>query len=139
MSEPHLAAGVTASGEYIPAGEAQGQHAAFTADQVAAAFNVAIDRVHRAMAGEFNLGPDGGVDSRQAQHLAEVILGDEELAEREAALMQLGAFTPRADQDWGLGETAAGEESDRFAASADVLEDERASRHGSYDPSQPAG
>ena len=139
MSEPRVAAGLTASGEYTPAGEAQGQHATFTADQVAAAFNVAIDRVHRAIAGEFNLGPDGRADSRQAQHLVEGILGDEALAEREAALMQLGAFTPRADEDWGLGDTAPGEESDRFAASADTLEDERASPRGSYDESQPAG
>jgi hypothetical protein len=139
VSESRLVAGNVAPGEYVPAGEGQGLGAAFTADQVAAAFGVAIDRVHRAMAGEFNLGADGRVDSRQAQHLAEVILGDEELAEREAALMRLGAYTPRADQDWGLGETAPGEESDRYAASADTLEDERASRRGSYDSSQPAG
>ena len=139
MSEPRVGAGITAPGEYTPAGEGQGLDATFAAEQVAAAFNVAIDRVHRAIAGEFNLGPDGRVDSRQAQHLAEVILGDEELAEREAALMRLGAFTPRADEDWGLGDTAPGEESDRFAASADTLEDERASPRGSYDESQPAG
>lgn len=139
MSEPSIAAGLAAPGEYAPAGEAQGLGATFTADQVAAGFAVAVDRVHRAIAGEFNLGPDGRVDSKQAQHLAEVILGDEELAEREAALMRLGAFTPRADQDWGLGETAPGEESDRFAAAADTLEDERASPRGSYDQSQPAG
>ncbi len=53
--------------------------------------------------------------------------------------MQLGAFTPRSDQDWGLGETAPGEESDRFAATADTPEDERASPRGSRDSSQPAG
>ena len=139
MSESRLVAGNMAPGEYVPAGEAQGLGESFGADQVAAGFNVAIDRVHRAMAGEFNLGSDGRVDSRQAQHLAEVILGDEELAEREAALMRLGAYTPRADQDWGLGETAPGEESDRYAASADTLEDERASRRGSFDSSQPSG
>ena len=139
MSDRRPNAGLTASGEYAPAGEAQGQNATFTADQVAAAFNVAVDRVHRAMAGEFNLDPTARVDSRQAQHFAEVILGDEELAEREAALMRLGAFTPRADQNWGMGETAPGEESDRFAAAPDVLEDERASPRGSYDQSQPTG
>ncbi len=139
MSEPRAGAGLTAPGEYTPAGEGQGLGATFTADQVAAAFAVAIDRVHRAIAGEFNLGPDGRVDSKQAQHLAEVILGDEELAEREAALMRLGAFTPRADQNWGMGETAPGEESDRYAATADTIEDERASPRGSYDESQRAG
>ena len=139
MTESRIAAGKVGPGEYAPAGEAQGLGADFGAEQVAAAFEVAIDRVHRAMAGEFNLGADGRVDSRQAQHLAEVILGDEELAEREAALMKLGAFTPRADQNWGMGETAPGEESDRYAASADVIEDERASRRGSYDESQRAG
>jgi hypothetical protein len=139
VSESRIVAGNMAPGEYVPAGEAQGLGESFSADQVAAGFDVAIDRVHRAMAGEFNLGADGRVDSRQAQHLAEVILGDEELAEREAALMQLGAFTPRSDQDWGLGETAPGEESDRFAATADTVEDERASPRGSYDESQPAG
>ena len=139
MSETRIKAGLAAPGEYIPAGEAQGQGASFTAEQVASAFDVAIDRVHRAMAGEFNLDAGGRVDSRQAQHLAEVILGDQSLDVRSAALMQLGAFTPRADQDWGLGETAPGEESDRFAASADVLEDERASRQASHDPSQPTG
>jgi hypothetical protein len=139
MTEPRIKAGQIAPGEYAPAGEAQGQGVTFTADQVAVAFNVAVDRVQRAMAGEFNLQADGRVDSRQAQELAEVILGDEDLAEREAALMQLGAFTPRPDQDWGLGETAPGEESDRYAATADVIEDERASRGGSHDESQPTG
>lgn len=139
MTEPRIKAGQIAPGEYVPAGEAQGLGMTFTADQVAVAFKVAVDRVQRAMAGEFNLQADGRVDSRQAQELAEVILGDEDLAEREAALMQLGAFTPRPDQDWGLGETAPGEESDRYAASADVIEDERASRSGSHDESQPTG
>ncbi len=59
MSEQRVGAGLTAPGEYTPAGEAQGLGATFTADQVAGAFNVAIDRVHRAIAGEFNLGQDG--------------------------------------------------------------------------------
>ena len=125
--------------EYAPAGEAQGQGARFTAPQVAGAFNVDVERVHRALAGEFNLGTDAGVDSRQAQHLAEVLLGDLPLDQQEAALMQLGAFTPRPDQVWGMGETAPGEESDRFAASADVLEDEVASKRSSNDPAYPTG
>jgi len=128
-----------ASGDYVPAGEDQGLASRFGAEQVAAAFGVAIDRVHRAMAGEFNLGPTGRVDSKQAQHLAEVILGDEELAKRQAALMRLGAYTPRADDDWGIGDEPPGMESDRYAASANAPEDVRASRHGSHDPSQPTG
>ena len=125
--------------EYAPAGEAQGQGARFTAPQVADAFGVAVERVHRALAGEFGLGPDAAADSRQAQRLAEVLLGDLPLDRQQAALMRLGAFTPRPDHDWGMGETAPGEESDRFAASADVLEDERASERSSHDPAYPTG
>jgi len=125
--------------EYAPAGEAQGQEARFTADQVAGAFEVEAERVPRALAGEFNLGTDALVDSRQAQQLAEVLLGDLPLDQQEAALMKLGAFTPRPDQVWGMGETAPGEESDRFAASADVLEDEVASERSSNDPAYPTG
>ena len=101
-------------GEYTPAGEAQGQDATFTADQVAGAFEVARDRVLRAFDGEFGMGPDGRVDSRQAQHLAEVIIGDLPQDRQMAALMQLGAFTPRTDQDYGRGEAAPVEESDKL-------------------------
>ncbi len=126
-------------GDYIAAGEGQGLHAHFAADQVASAFGVDLARVHRAMAGEFGLEPNARVDSRQAQQLAEVLLGDQPLDVREAATMRLGAFTPRPDEAWGLGDTAPGEESDRFAASADVLEDERASRRSSHDPAQRTG
>ena len=108
-------AGLVAPGEYAPAGEAQGEATRFSAEQIASGFEVEIDRVHRAMSGEFGLGTDGRVDSRQAQHLSEVILGDQPLAEQEAALMRLGAFTPRPDHDWGLGETPPGEESDKLA------------------------
>ena len=125
--------------DYIPAGEGQGQSATFTAEQIAAGFEIAVERVHRALAGEFQLGADARVDSRQAQQLAEVLLGDEELAEREAALMRLGAFTPRPDEDWGIGDRPPGEESDRYAASADQPADVRASRAASHDPSQPTG
>jgi hypothetical protein len=53
--------------------------------------------------------------------------------------MQLGAFTPRADDDWGLGRTAPGEESDRFAATADEPDDDRPSPRSSHDPAQPTG
>ena len=71
--------------------------------------------------------------------MAEVIIGDQSLPEQEAALMQLGAYTPRADDTWGVGDEAPGEESDRYAASADRPEDELASRRGSHDESQPSG
>ena len=114
MNDRHINAGLVAPGEYAPAGEAQGEDARFSAEQIARGFEVEIDRVHRAMSGEFSLGADGRVDSRQAQHLAEVILGDQPLAEQEAALMRLGAFTPRPDHDWGIGETPPGEESDKL-------------------------
>src|SRR5918999_5784020 len=127
------------SGERAPAGEDQGIGRRFFADQVAAAFDVSVDRVERAMAGEFGLDAGGTVDSKQAQHLAEVILGDLPMGEREAGLMRLGAFTPRTDDAWGLGDTAAGEESDRLAARADTPDDELASKRSSHDPSYPSG
>ena len=111
MSEKPIAAGMVAPGEYAPAGEAQGIGERFTASEVAAAFGVAVDRVHRAMAGEFALEAAARVDSRQAQQLAEVLLGDQPLAEQEAALMKLGAFTPRPDDAWGIGEKPPDEQS----------------------------
>jgi len=114
-------AGMVGPGEYAPAGEAEGEQATFTAEQVAEAFAVAIDRVQRAMAGEFGLDADGRVDSRHAQHLAEVILGDQPQAEQMAALIGLGAYTPRPDHDWGIGEAAPGEESDRVAGDDDHM------------------
>ena len=114
MQESRINAGLEAPGEYAPAGEAQGEHARFSAEQIARGFEVAIDRVQRAMAGEFGLEVDGRVDSRKAQHLAEVILGDQPLAEQEAVLMRVGAFTPRPDHGWGIGETPPGEESDKL-------------------------
>jgi len=109
-----LEAGQSETGEYIPAGEAQGVNSRFTADQVAGAFEVAVDRVHNAFQGEYNLGPDGSVDSRQAQELAEMIIGDLPLDRQEAALMKLGAFTPRRDEDWGRGQNNSDEESDKL-------------------------
>jgi hypothetical protein len=66
--------------------------------------------------------------------LAEVLLPDEPLDRREAALMRLGAFTPRRDADWGLGDAPPGEESDRLAARADTAPAERASPRSSHDP-----
>ena len=121
MRESEIAAGMMAPGEFAPAGEAQGTAATFPADQVAQAFGVAIERVRRALAGEFGLGPEARVDSRQAQHLAQVLLGDLPQADQEAALMRLGAFTPRPDHEWGIGEAAPDEESDRVAGDDDHL------------------
>lgn len=118
--EEHVDAGLTGPGEYRPAGEAQGEEATFSAADIAEAFDVAVERVHHAFAGEFDLAPDDRVDSRQAQGLAEVILGDQPLDRQQAALMKLGAFTPRTDHDWGAGETAPGEESDRIRPTPDV-------------------
>jgi len=98
---------------YIEAGEGEDRSARFSLDQIAAAFAVDAERVRRAMEGEFGLGPDGRVDSKMAQHLAEVMLGDLPLDRREAALMSLGAFTPRSDAAWGPGSGPPAEESDR--------------------------
>lgn len=109
-----LEAGFTGPGEYAPAGENQGIDSTFTADQVAHAFDVDVERVYHAMKGEFDLDSDARVDSRQAQQLAEALLTDRSEDLRQAALMNLGAFTPRTDHDWGSGETAPGEESDRL-------------------------
>jgi hypothetical protein len=115
-------------------GEANSPSSTFSAEDVAAAFEVKLDRVERAMCGEFGLEPTTQVTSHQAQALAEVILADRPLAGRQAALMQLGAFTPRSDVEWGFGDTQPGEESDRLAASADKPDDERASKRSSFDP-----
>ncbi|MGI8405746.1 MAG: hypothetical protein ACR2OE_13455 [Thermomicrobiales bacterium] len=115
----------TNPGEYRPAGENQGINATFTSDQVAAAFEVAPERVLAAFQGEFKLGANARVDSSQAQQLAEVILGDKPLDEREAALIRLGAYTPRADHDVGLGEKSPADESDRLKRTANTADGER--------------
>ncbi|CAA9543829.1 MAG: hypothetical protein AVDCRST_MAG49-1235 [uncultured Thermomicrobiales bacterium] len=121
--------------ETVRAGEDQGFGARFGAAAIAAGFGVEEQRVHNALQGEFGLGPDGTVDSKQAQQLAEALLGDQPLAAQEAALMQLGAFTPRRDDDWGMGDTAPGEESDRLSSSPDHPEDVTPSVRSSHDPS----
>ncbi|HET7093051.1 MAG TPA: hypothetical protein VFI22_06230 [Thermomicrobiales bacterium] len=131
-------AGFVGPGEYAPAGELQGEHARFSPDQIAAAFKVERAAVERAMLDEFGPHALQGVTSREAQRLAEALLPDKPMDEREAALMTLGAFTPRRDAEWGLGDTAPGQESDRYAADPDEPPDELASRTGSYDPSQPS-
>lgn len=98
---------------YIEAGEDAAGSARFSLDQIASAFGVDPNRVRRAMEGEFGAGPEAQVDSKMAQHLAEVILGDLPLDRREAALMELGAFVPRSDAAWGPGSGPPEEESDR--------------------------
>jgi hypothetical protein len=137
MTRPNVEAEVVGPGEYAPAGEAAGEGSTFTRSEVARAFDVEAERVSRAFAGEFGVGDNARIDSRQAQQLSEVILTDLPMDEREAALMRLGAFTPRADHDWGIGDTAPGEESDRLAADASVPPDELAARDASHDASQP--
>jgi hypothetical protein len=113
MNEPVIDAGIAEPGEYAPSGEAQGTAQTFGRDELAAAFGVAPERVAAAMWGEFGLAADARVTSVQAQDLAEALLTDEPLDVREAALMTLGAFTPRPDHSWGVGEAAPGEESDK--------------------------
>lgn len=88
----------------LPAGEDQGVGLRFSAADLAEAFGVTTDRVERAMAGELGRLPADQVDSRQAQRLAEALLADAPLAEREAALIRLGAFTPRPDVMDGIGD-----------------------------------
>lgn len=117
-----------------PVGEEQGEGARFTVDEIASAFKVAVDRIERAVAGEFGASRDDRFDSQAVQHLAEVVLGDQPIDQRQAALMTLGAFTPRTDADYGLGDARPDEESDRQAARADVPATERASNRSSHDP-----
>jgi hypothetical protein len=100
-------------GEYAPAGEVSGVGATFSLEEIASAFALEPDRVHRAMTGEFG-SADLRVDSKQAQHLAEVLLGDLPQDRQLAALMTLGAYTPRPDHDIGLGEKDQAEESDKL-------------------------
>lgn len=107
--------------QYVPVGEDQSVDATFSPRHVADAFGVEIERVKRAFEGEFGLGPDDLIISRQAQHLAEVILGDQPQAEQEEALMRLGAFTPRYDAaDATVEEKQPGELSDRLRPTEEV-------------------
>ncbi len=110
-------------GEYTPAGEAVEPGRTFSVAEIATAFDVTPVRVEQAIAGEF--GSAITLDDRAVQHLAEALLVDKPLAEREAALMELGAFTPRADHDTGLGEKDPAEESDRLVRNADRGDGER--------------
>jgi hypothetical protein len=103
------------TGEYAPAGEESGVDATFALDDIANAFDVTAERVRRAMTGEFG-SADIRVGSKQAQHLAEVLLGDLPQDEHLAALMRLGAYTPRPDHDTGLGEKDPADESDKLVS-----------------------
>lgn len=108
------------TGEYTPAGENQGTDRTFTSREVAEAFGVEEQRVVNAFQGEYNLGADGRISSAQAQELAEIFLGDQPLDQQEAALMQLGAYTPRADDvEASATPKAPGEESDKLRPSQD--------------------
>lgn len=130
-----LAQGVEATDEGRPAaGETQGLGETFDSAQVAAAFGVAEERVHNAMAGEFDMAPDGRVDSKQAQLLSEVLLGDLPMDQQTAALMKLGAFTPRRDDDWGFGDKAPGEQGERLSDETGTIDGEGVSPRSSYDP-----
>ena len=111
-------------GEYAPEGEESGVGATFSADAVATAFGVELERVHRAMQGEFG-NADAPVDSKKAQLLAEVLLGDQPQDQQMAALMNLGAYTPRPDHTDGLGEKNPAEESDRLVRNANDDDGER--------------
>jgi hypothetical protein len=109
--------------EYAPAGEAADLDRTFQVAEIAEAFGVEQARVERAVEGEFGAGAT--IDSRAVQHLAEVLLVDQPLAEREAAMMVLGAFTPRPDHQDGLGENDPENESDRLVRNADRGDEER--------------
>jgi len=109
-------------GEYTPAGEDQGRYRKFTSQQVADAFGVEIERVRNAFKGEFGLGDEGKINSQQAQDLAEIFLGDLPLDGQQAALMKLGAFTPRSDDTEATATPKApGEQSDKLRSSQDSV------------------
>lgn len=113
----------TRAGEYTPAGEDQGKYRKFTASEVAKAFDVEESRVVKAFEGEFGIGPDGRIDSRQAQELAEIFLGDLPLDGQQAALMTLGAFTPRSDDTEATATPKApGEQSDKLRKSQESVQ-----------------
>lgn len=113
---------LTPHGAYVPAGEDQGQDRLFSAEQVAEAFDVDASRVHAAIEGEFGGEACTEVTSKQAQHLAEIFLGDRPLEGQEAALMTLGAYTPRRDYMEATAEPKPpGEQSDKLRDSQDSV------------------
>lgn len=110
-------------GEYAPTGEQGGTNSTFRAEDIASAFGIERDRVKQAISGEFGSG-DTAIDSRQAQHLADALLGDRPQDDRMAALIKLGAYTPRPDHVEGLGEKDPAEESDKLKGRDNNVEDE---------------
>jgi hypothetical protein len=111
-------------GEYAPAGEGRGVDATFRLEEIASAFEVEPARVQRAMTGEFG-SDDMLANSKQAQHLAEVLLGDLPQDRQLAALITLGAYTPRPDHVEGLGEKDPADESDKLEGHINEVEHER--------------
>ena len=105
-------------GGYAPFGEERGIGDTFDLEQIARAFEVSPERDQRAMLGEFGSDTER-VDSKGAQHLAEVLIGDQPQDHQMAALMKLGAFTPRSDHNEGVGEKDPDEESDKLARSVE--------------------
>lgn len=113
----------TRTGEYTPSGEDQGKYRKFTAEQVAEAFGVEVGRVRNAFSGEYGLDSDGKVTSAQAQELAEIFLGDLPLDGQQAALMKLGAYTPRSDDiEASATPKARGEQSDKLRESQESVQ-----------------
>lgn len=111
-------------GEYAPTGEDAGINETFSANEISRAFGVEADRIHQAIVGEF--GSDlPQIDSRQAQHLAEVLLGNLPQDQQIAALIELGTYTPRPDHVEGLGEKDPAEESDKLKGNINDLEGEQ--------------
>jgi hypothetical protein len=108
----------------------------FTAGQIAEAFSLSQERVERAIREAFGPRAVGGVNDKQAQDLAEELLADRPLDQREAALLTLGAFTPRADDAWGLGDKAPGEESDRLQHEHDRFDRAHLGADAGDEPSQ---
>lgn len=108
--------------------------ATFTIDQIATAFEVAPDRVQRAIAGELHLRSDHHVTSKQAQQLAEVLLGDQPLDEREAAVSRLGAFSPRYDDAWGKGDNPDDEPGERLSDRTGAPDGNATSPRSSHGP-----
>ena len=111
-------------GEYAPAGEESGTTNTFSLDEIAHAFDVEPNRVRQAKNGEFG-SDDLPVNSAQAQHLAEVLLGDQPQDQQMAALIKLGAYTPRPDHVEGLGEKDPAEESDKLVGKINDEEEPR--------------
>lgn len=107
----------------------------FTVDQIANAFDVAPERVQHAIAGELHLRSDHHVTSKQAQQLAEVLLGDQPLDQREAAVARLGAFSPRYDDVWGKGDNPEDEPGERLSDRTGAGDGEATSPRSSHDPS----